>query len=71
MKQLTEKEREVASYIIKGYNNKKIGSKMFTTVHTVKAHMTSVMKKLGVTNRTEAACKILKEKLMEDEDNNK
>ncbi|MBO6086796.1 response regulator transcription factor [bacterium] len=63
MEKFTEREKEVINYIIKGYNNKKIGSKMFTTVHTVKAHMTSVMKKLGVSNRTEAACKILKEKL--------
>lgn len=63
MKQLTQREREVVSYIIQGFNNKKISSKMFTTVHTVKAHMTSVMRKLGVSNRTEVACKVLKENL--------
>lgn len=63
MQNLTEREKEVVSYIIQGYDNKKIGSKMFTTVHTVKAHMTSVMRKLGVSNRTEVACKVLKEKL--------
>ena len=62
MQKLTEREKEVVRYIIQGYDNKKISSKMFTTVHTVKAHMTSVMRKLGVSNRTEVACKILKEK---------
>ena len=64
----TERERELIGYVVKGYDNKKIGSKMFTTVHTVKAHMTSVMRKLGVSNRTEAACKILKETIIDLEE---
>jgi DNA-binding NarL/FixJ family response regulator len=68
MKPFTEREKEVIKYVVKGYNNKKISSRMFTTVHTTKAHMTSLMRKLGVTNRTEAACKILRENLIELDD---
>ncbi len=54
---LTEREIDVLKFVILGYNNKTIGKKLFITNHTVKAHLTQIYKKLGVTNRTAAAIK--------------
>lgn len=51
---LTEKELEVISFLVLGYSNKEIAQKMFITEHTVKAHLTSIYVKLGVTNRLSA-----------------
>ena len=71
MTNFTEREKELIDYMVQGYDNRQIGEKMFTTIHTVKAHMTSVMRKLGVHNRTAATYKILQEKLKELENKNK
>ena len=61
----TEKEYEVLRYLVKGLNNKEIGGKMFVTSHTVKAHIASILRKLNVTNRTEAVYVIMKDKLID------
>ena len=55
--ELTEREIEVLKLVILGYSNNEIGKKLFITNHTVKAHLTQIYKKLGVTNRTSAAIK--------------
>jgi DNA-binding NarL/FixJ family response regulator len=52
---LTPRQREVTSMMMKGYSNKKIASEMGITEATIKMHVTSIFKKLGVNNRTEAA----------------
>ncbi len=54
---LTEREIEVLKLVVPGYNNKVIAKKLCITNHTVKAHLTQIYKKLGVTNRTAAAIK--------------
>ena len=54
---LTLREIEVLKLIVLGASNKDIGEKLFITHHTVKAHLTQIYKKLGVTNRTSAAIK--------------
>lgn len=55
MIELTPKEIEVLSYLIKGYNNPKIAKKMYVTIHTVKAHLSSIYRKFNINNRTVAA----------------
>ena len=60
----TEKEFEVLKYLVKGLNNKEISEKMYITQHTVKAHIASILRKLGVSNRTEAAYVVLKNNLI-------
>ena len=52
---LTEKETEVLSLLKLGFCNREIAQKMFITEHTVKAHLTNIYIKLGVTNRLSAA----------------
>ena len=64
MEELSNKELEVLQYIAIGLNNKEISEKLFISMATVKAHITSIMRKLNVTNRTAAAYIAYKNKLV-------
>ena len=57
MENFTEREREVLYLLLKGLNNKEISKKLFISNHTTKAHVASIYKKLGVSNRVQAAIK--------------
>jgi DNA-binding NarL/FixJ family response regulator len=52
---LTEREVDVVEAVARGLSNKAIAAELCVTVQTVKFHLTSAFRKLGVTNRTEAA----------------
>ena len=52
--QLTSREMEVLDVLGRGSCNKEIAQKLFVTTATVKAHLTSVYRKLGVGSRAEA-----------------
>jgi two-component system, NarL family, nitrate/nitrite response regulator NarL len=52
---LSERELEVLSRLARGESNREIGSRMFISVHTVRAHVRSLMQKLHVHNRVQAA----------------
>ena len=62
---LTEREKEVLSLITKGKNNSKIARELCVSVHTVKAHVASILQKLSVEDRIQAAIKAISEKLVE------
>jgi DNA-binding NarL/FixJ family response regulator len=53
--QLTEREREVLLLVREGLANKQIARRLGIAERTVKAHLTSVYQRLGVTDRTQAA----------------
>jgi DNA-binding NarL/FixJ family response regulator len=53
--ELTEREREVLALVAEGEPNKLIARTLEISEATVKAHLTSVFRRLGVTSRTEAA----------------
>jgi NarL family two-component system response regulator LiaR len=53
--QLTPREREVLSLIGRGLANKRIASELGIAEKTVKTHVSSVLAKLGVADRTQAA----------------
>jgi two-component system, NarL family, nitrate/nitrite response regulator NarL len=55
MDQLTPREREVACLVASGLSNKRVAIRLDLHEKTVKHHMTRVLAKLNVTNRTEAA----------------
>ena len=57
MENFTEREREVLFLLLRGLNNKEISKKLFISNHTTKAHVASIYKKLGVSNRVQAAIK--------------
>ncbi|MGF6177882.1 LuxR C-terminal-related transcriptional regulator [Ensifer sp. 4252] len=52
---LTAREHEVLQLVAAGMSNKHVARKLELQEKTVKHHMTQIMAKLGVTNRTEAA----------------
>ncbi|EJC78961.1 response regulator containing a CheY-like receiver domain and an HTH DNA-binding domain [Rhizobium leguminosarum bv. trifolii WSM2297] len=52
---LTPREREVMDLVAQGLSNKHIGLRLSLQEKTVKHHMTQILSKLGVSNRTEAA----------------
>ena len=58
--QLDEREQMVLTLISKGKTNKEIGENLFLAEKTVRNLVTKIMKKIGVTNRTEAAAFWLK-----------
>ncbi|OCP37637.1 LuxR C-terminal-related transcriptional regulator [Ensifer sp. LC163] len=52
---LTAREHEVLQLVAAGMSNKHVARKLDLQEKTVKHHMTQIMAKLGVSNRTEAA----------------
>jgi DNA-binding NarL/FixJ family response regulator len=53
--ELTPREREVLELVGKGLANKQISRRLGITEKTVKAHLTSVFQRIGVSDRTSAA----------------
>ncbi|TDC60010.1 response regulator transcription factor [Actinomadura sp. GC306] len=52
---LSPREHEVAMAIARGRSNAEIAAELFMSVATVKAHVSSVLAKLGLDNRTQIA----------------
>lgn len=55
--ELTERELLVLKEIINGKSNPQIAKDLYISLSTVKAHVGSILQKLGVSNRVEAAVK--------------
>jgi NarL family two-component system response regulator LiaR len=53
--ELTEREMEVLKLIAKGHTNKKIAEQLVVTVGTVKGHVSNILSKLHLADRTKAA----------------
>ena len=53
--ELSEREREVLELVADGLSNQKIAVRLGISEKTVKAHLTSVFRQLGVDDRTQAA----------------
>jgi len=51
MSALSERERDVALMIDQGKSNREIGDALFISERTVKAHLSSIYKKLHVEDR--------------------
>lgn len=52
---ISERELEVLKLVAGGFSNREIARKLFITEGTVKNHVTSVLRKLGLRDRTQAA----------------
>ena len=61
---LTERELEVLQLIVAGYSNPQIAEALFISRSTVGYHVSSIISKLGVSNRMEVAFIAMKEKLV-------
>ncbi len=62
--ELTPREKEVLNLMKDGLNNNEIAEKLFVSVSTVKFHVSSILSKLGVGNRTEAVAMAIKQNLV-------
>lgn len=52
---LTEREHEILRYLARGDNNREIGEALFITEGTVKNHVSNILSKLALRDRTQAA----------------
>ncbi|BAY50538.1 two component transcriptional regulator, LuxR family protein (plasmid) [Scytonema sp. HK-05] len=57
---LTARQLEVLKLIVDGHNNIMIARKLYIAVATVKAHIRKILKKLYVSDRTQAAIRALR-----------
>jgi len=62
--QLTERELEVLKLLVAGKSNTEIASELIVSVHTAKAHVCSILQKLCVDDRVQAAVKAIKENIV-------
>jgi len=62
--ELTERELEVLQLIVAGKSNPEIAEDLCISIHTAKAHVGSILNKLCVNDRVQAAIKALKENIV-------
>jgi NarL family two-component system response regulator LiaR len=62
--ELTEREREVLALMVEGLSNPGIAGKLYVSQSTVKFHVSSILSKLQVANRTEAVALAVKQRLV-------
>ena len=65
---LTERECEVLRFIARGLSNREIAERMFISEKTVKTHVSNLLGKLHLEDRTQAAIYALKHGLATDKD---
>jgi DNA-binding NarL/FixJ family response regulator len=61
---LTPREVEVLTAVSNGLTNKEIARELGISRHTVKFHLESLMRKLGVSSRAEAVSKSMRQRLL-------
>lgn len=61
---LTEREFEVLKHLVMGKSNTEIAKELIVSVHTAKAHVCSILQKMCVNDRVQAAVKAVREGLV-------
>jgi DNA-binding NarL/FixJ family response regulator len=61
---LTSRETQILKLITEGYSNNEIAKELFVSINTTKAHVASILQKLEVDDRLQAALKALKNKIV-------
>lgn len=57
---LTDREQEIFQLIVENYSNQEISQKLFISEATVKTHVSSILRKTGQSNRSQAVLYALK-----------
>jgi two-component system, NarL family, response regulator LiaR len=65
---LSPRETEVLRLMARGFTNQQISRGLFISVSTVKKHVRSVISKLGVSDRTQAAVRAVELGILADRD---
>jgi DNA-binding NarL/FixJ family response regulator len=55
LQELTDRELEVLQALTRGLSNREIAGTLYVTEHTVKKHISSILCKLDLKDRTQAA----------------
>jgi DNA-binding NarL/FixJ family response regulator len=63
---LTDREKEVLHLVARGFSNKEIGTKLSISPLTVKAHLSSILDKLHLRSRVEAAAWSIRHGMLRD-----
>jgi len=61
---LTTRERQILKLITEGFSNVEIAKNLYVSVNTTKVHVASILQKLEVDDRLQAAIKALKEHIV-------
>ena len=61
---LSEREKEILSYLVKGMSYKMIAAACFISVDTVRGHISNIYKKLHVHSKGEAIVTAIKDKIV-------
>lgn len=61
---LTKREHEVLTLMVEGLTNPMIAERLFITRSTARAHVSNILSKLGVSNRSEAVALALRERMV-------
>lgn len=67
MEKLTKQELKILKLVTLGYANDEISKTVFLSIHTVKAHISTILKKLEAKNRTNAVYIAFKNNLLDEE----
>jgi len=59
-KPLSEREYQVLNLVVKGKSNSEIADELMISVHTAKAHVCSILQKMAVNDRVQAAVKAVR-----------
>ncbi|HEL2219591.1 TPA: response regulator transcription factor [Streptococcus suis] len=65
---LTAREREILTLLAKGYDNQRIADESFISLKTVKTHVSNILSKLAVSDRTQAVIYAFQHGLVAQED---
>ena len=65
---LTARERDILALLTKGYENQRIADELFISLKTVKTHVSNILSKLEVSDRTQAVVYAFRHHLVNQED---
>jgi len=63
--ELTEREKEVLHWVARGSNNREIAQELCISENTVKTHVSNILSKLGLEQRTQLVLYAIKNKLVD------